>query len=288
MGDPASSGDAAAPAAGGQVTDPGSTGSDSGSSAAGGTPPADPGGSPPAQPLSPEVVNVLKTVRGELSAAKQRAADLEAKLNDAQRQQYQSQPVPPAAPAVPQNQPAPPAPPVDPLDGVGDDEVVFAKDVRRVLQSLQQSAQPPNVEGVVGPIANRLAMLELQLQDNNYVSTIQTYLPDLLNERPDLRSVIEASPNKLQTALSIARLSPKYIAAQQQAAASKEEQNAPPPDVLAQLQQMIDNSSLPGSPGGASGGGGSAGSGFGAKDWSKATDEEVDAEIARVMGTAGR
>lgn len=229
-------------------------------------------------------LNVVQSVRQELSAEKERSQNLQTQLDQMRAMQQfgpQGGGTPTGPDGIPmqfrqpasqaQQQQAP-----DPFEGLGDDELVEVKHLRKMAESLRGGNQ--NVDAIqqaVGPLSAQVAKLQLQLQDPSYETTIKTYLPEMLNSNPVWTETIRRSPNPLMAALAVAKMSPKYVAAQQQGG---QQQQAP--DLLADLSKIIENATLPGNPAGMGGGSG----GLSGNDRFKAmSDADFDAEVQRVL-----
>ena len=267
------------------VTAPAAGGQDGSGQPAGGQPAqtvVQPGGvqaPQPAQPAEQKQVtvplSVVEAVRRELSDAKASKAEIEAKLTQIQAMQQ----VGGFQPAQ-QAQPSQPAQPEDPLGGMEDDELVNAKDIRKILKAVQ--GNPNDFRQAIEPLRAEVAKIQLQAMDPNYEQTIRTYLPDMITANPMLREMIVRAPNPLVAALGIARISPRYVQAQQ--AVKPGELPAPPPDILSDLQKIIENATRPGTPGSMGGGGAISGN----DRFRNMNDTDFDAEVNRVLTSGAR
>jgi len=215
---------------------------------------------------------VVEAVRKELTETKAGKAGLEARLSQLEAMQsmggmVQQQPAPvPAQP--PQN--------VDPFKDAGleDDDLVDTATLRKIVATMRPGAGQDNE-----PLRAEISKLQLQVTDPQYEQTIRTYLPEMITANPMLRELITRSPNPLMSALTMARMSPRYVQEQQEKARANTGP-APPPDALGELQRIIDNATKPGSP--ASMGGGGAVSGY--DRYRTMSNSEFDEEVQRVLG----
>ena len=275
-----------APAAGEQGQGTGPAAQPAGQPAA--TPPAgQPAGQPAAQPGGQPAtpageqkqvtvpLSVVEAVRKELSEAKASKTEIEAKLNQLQMMSQMGgfgQPGQPAQPAAPAAQPAQPE---DPLSGMEDDELINAKDIRKILQTVQGNR--PDLSKEIEPLHMKIAKIEVQAADPNYEKTIRTYLPEMITVNPVLRDMITRAPNPLAAALTVAKMSPKFVQAQQ--AAANPANPEPPADILSDLQKIIENATKPGTPGAMGGGGAISGN----DRFRTMNDADFDAEVNRVL-----
>jgi len=268
---------AATPAAGGQQgTGEGQTAQAPGQMPGGVQAPAQqPGGQPGVGGVREITVplHVVEAVRKELTETKAGKAGLEARLSQLEAMQsmggmVQQRPI--------ANAPAQPAPDVDPFKDAGleDDDLVDTATLRKIVATMR-----PGAGQDTEPLRAEISKLQLQVTDPQYEQTIRTYLPEMITANPMLRELITRSPNPLMSALTMARMSPRYIQ-EQQAKANANAGPTPPPDPLGELQRIIDNATKPGSPG--SMGGGGAVSGY--DRFRTMGDAEFDAEVQRVLG----
>ena len=268
---------AASPAAGGQQgTGEGQTAQAPGQMPGGVQAPAQqPGGQPGVGGVREITVplHVVEAVRKELTETKAGKAGLEARLSQLEAMQsmggmVQQRPI--------ANAPAQPAPDVDPFKDAGleDDDLVDTATLRKIVATMR-----PGAGQDTEPLRAEISKLQLQVTDPQYEQTIRTYLPEMITANPMLRELITRSPNPLMSALTMARMSPRYVQEQQEKARANTGP-APPPDALGELQRIIDNATKPGSP--ASMGGGGAVSGY--DRYRTMSNSEFDEEVQRVLG----
>lgn len=162
------------------------------------------------------------------------------------------------------------------FSGLEDTTLIDAGTMKKIVQNIQSGN--PDINKTLEPINATLARIQVQIQDPNYETTIKTYLPEIIATQPFLGEVIRRSPNPLLAALSVARTSPKFVQAQQQQPVNGGGQEQQPTDVLSDLQKIIENSAMPGSPAQM----GSGGAVSGNDRFKQMTDAEFDAEIQRV------
>jgi hypothetical protein len=115
--------------------------------------------------------------------------------------------------------------------------------------------------------AQELNLLEAQAMAkyNDYEDVVRTYGTPLLDADPDLRGVILASRNPAETLYNLARSNPQYL---------KDSEGKTRKDTVNKI-----NKNLSSTPTLASQGGSAVSS---AKDWSTASDAEIDAKLAEL------
>lgn len=271
------------------VTAPAAVGQGQGTGAqpAGGQPQSTPQGAPqpsaqaqPGQPAQEVAVplHVVTTLRDQLKESKGTTQQLQQQLQQIQAMQMMGGVPQQPRPATPEPQPGVQPQGHDPLAGLEDTDLVTAKELKSIVQSLRGNA--PDLSQALGPINATLARVQVQLQDPHYESTIKEYLPEMITTQPFLREMIVRAPNPLLAALSVARMSPRYMQAQQAANGQQPQPQAQQQDVLSDLQRIIENATKPGAPG-AMGGGGAI-SGY--DRFRTMSNAEFDAEVNRVLG----
>lgn len=221
-------------------------------------------------------LHVVEAVRNELKDTKTQAQTLREQMQQIQAlQQFGG--------GMPQQQqaqsPTQSQTVEDPLSGMEDDDLLSVNDMRKIITQIKTTSTPdPN-------LTNTIAKMQVQMQDPNYETTIRTYLPEMVASQPILREMITRAPNPLAAALSVAKMSPRYIQGnqqqqlQQQGGQQQQGQNTGPRDVLSDLQRIIENATKPGNPGAVGGGG--AVSGF--DRFRNMPDADFDAEVNRVL-----
>jgi hypothetical protein len=162
------------------------------------------------------------------------------------------------------------AAPVDPFKDISDSDVMTGEQVKNAFKVFQDSMTP----------------MMAQLQHNTFATanpgheeTIRTYLPEMISANPGIAEQIRNAPNQIQAALAMAKLNPKFAAAQTQnlAGAAGAEEGALSP--LDEVEKLLANANKPGSPSQLGGAGGAI---SGKVSWADASDEEFEAKLKKV------
>lgn len=216
-------------------------------------------------------VHVLKTVETKYKDTLSENQNLKNQLAQAQIMQRMAPqlaqtPVQPAQPATQQD--------IDVFNGMSDADLLSVADMRKIVQTLKP--QTPDLGQVLKPVNDQIARMEVRMQDPQYENTIKTYLPEMITAQPFLMEMISRSPNPLNAALTVAKMSPKYVQNQQPVTQPEQTQEDP----LTLLSKIITNATMPAAP--ASQGGTGAVSGF--DRFKQMNDVDFDKEVRRVLG----
>jgi len=166
-------------------------------------------------------VSVIQALRDELRTAKDEAALYRARGGQPQQgfQQHQAAPQTPA----------------DPFAGLGDDDLVDGKAVKRLMTEFASS------------LSSQFDRLNFAVQNPGYQETIQRDLVPLLNDNPGLAQAFQ-SGNLPQIAVEMARTVGKLRTQPNPGGGGQPQAGAPPANVLDIVNQIIENSKKPRSP----------------------------------------
>jgi hypothetical protein len=164
------------------------------------------------------------------------------------------------------------------FEGLDDDELPNVGELKKVLEGLNQRPQPQS-DPMVQNLAATVAKIQMRQIDPAFEQTIKTYLPEMINAKPEYQQLLQAQQNDpfgfMETAHTIAKMNPKY----QEAQTAGDKNDDKTPDPMEQLNQILENANKPGSP--AQVGGTNA---INAADrFAKMTKEEFEAHKARVI-----
>jgi hypothetical protein len=223
-------------------------------------------------------LSALKAIEAKFKATNEANQKLQDQINQAKMIQKVGGFNPPPQNVQPTVTPQPqPQPKPNIFDGYQDTDLLDVGTMKKMVEVLQP--QQPDLSEALKPVNDTLALMQVQIQDPNYEQTIRTYLPDIITTQPIIVEMIKRSPNPVLAALSVAKMTPRYVQDQQNMA-NQTTQQQPEENPLDMLKKIIDNSTIPASP--ASMGGSGAVQGFDRfKDMS---DADLVAEIERVKG----
>jgi hypothetical protein len=143
------------------------------------------------------------------------------------------------------------------IDALEDDDLVSVADWK------QKEAQ------LRGEFQARLNEIQLATKDKDYVDTLKTYLPKVLERNPALRQAISTSSNPHELAYELAKA---------EKGTSKESDNKDK-DAMAELDALLAGNDAPTSPSAAGGGGGIDKADL----WKSLSDEDFEKEFQKIM-----
>jgi len=122
---------------------------------------------------------------------------------------------------------------------IGDDDIVYGKDFKTAVKRAVEQGMAPIVQHV-GQLSNAVA-------NPGALEELKTHLPKILEDNPDLTSIIQSSPNPQATALAFVQLAKKN--------AKVGAKVDPEKTVVSTIGRILANAKKPGSPSAAVGGG---------------------------------
>jgi len=125
------------------------------------------------------------------------------------------------------------------LSSIGDDDIVYGKDFKTAVKRA--------VEQGLAPVMQHVGQLSNAVANPGALEELKTHLPKILEDNPDLTSVIQSSPNPQATALAFVQLAKKNAKAGAKADPEK--------TVVSTIERIVANTKKPGSPSAAVGGG---------------------------------
>ncbi len=153
----------------------------------------------------------------------------------------------------------------DPLSGMEEDDVLTVKDVRKIVSGLTET-----IKAQLRPVLQEVGEAKTASMYKDYSEVLEKYLPEVLKDNPALVQAIRASENPYATAYALAKLNPKYVAAQAGSGDGKK----------SDADKMLENLQKPGTSQQA---GQSSGGLSKADHIAKMTDEEFEAHVQEVL-----
>ena len=130
------------------------------------------------------------------------------------------------------------SPNTEPDADIGDDAIVYGKDFKTAVKKA--------VEQGLAPVMQHVGQLSNAVANPGALEELKTHLPKILEDNPDLASVIQSSPNPQATALAFVHLAKK--------SAGKGPKTDPEKTVVSTIERILTNAKKPGSPSAATGG----------------------------------
>ena len=202
--------------------------------------------------LGKQIAIARQKYAAQLQAANARSSQLQQEIEGLRAQQRS---VPPMATHDAQPSGDAPANQLDSvLSGLHNDDLITAAELRQAFSQFSKHVKPPetNIQETLTPIQQRMAHLEAQARDPDYLKTINTHLPGLITNNPSLGPMLQNHPTPLIAALELIKLSRGGSLPGEGGAQPTADNNDP----LSEFERLFTAISAPASPGAVGGGGG--------------------------------